>query len=214
MEVEQMTDHLARPKGKIRGGILVLHAWWGLNEVVRRFCDRLAGEGYLVLAPDLYNGGIATTIAEAKKLRSKMDRDTLRRQIAAAVDQLAGSPEIGGKPVGLIGFSLGAYFAFGLLDKKPAEVAALVAYYGTGGGKFVKTQAAFLGHFAEDDDFEPAPGVLDFEQRLRAAGKQVTFHIYPGTRHWFCEPDRPEYVEQAAELAWQRTVEFLHQHLG
>jgi len=209
-----MSDYLAKPEGDARGTILVLHAWWGLNEVIRQFCDRLAGEGYLVLAPDLYDGGIATTITEAKRLRSKMDGDAVRRQIAAAVDQLAGSAEVGGKPIGLIGFSLGAYFAFGLLDKKPGEIAALVAYYGTGGGKFAKTQAAFLGHFAEDDDFVPVHEVPDFEQRLRAAGKQATFHIYPGTRHWFCEPDRPEYDPQAAALAWERTVDFLKAKLG
>ena len=208
-----MTDYLARPKETVRGAILVLHAWWGLNEVIRQFCDRLAGEGYLVLAPDLYQGGIAATIAEAKKLRSKMDRDAVRRQIAAATDRLAGLPEGDGKPIGLIGFSLGAFFAFGLLDKKPAEIAALVAYYGLGGGKFVKTRAAFLGHFAEDDDFEPVQAVMDFEQLLREAGKQVDFHIYPGTRHWFCEPDRPEYDPQAAGLAWERTVAFLNEHL-
>jgi carboxymethylenebutenolidase len=209
-----MSEYLVKPKGKANGAILVLHAWWGLNEVIRQFCDRLAGEGYLVLAPDLYDGGIATTITEAKRLRSKMDRDAVRRQIAAAVDQLAGSAEVGGKPIGLIGFSLGAYFAFGLLDKKPGEIAALVAYYGTGGGKFAKTQAAFLGHFAEDDDFVPAHEVPEFEQKLRAAGKQATFHIYPRTRHWFCEPDRPEYDPQAAALAWERTLDFLKANLG
>ena len=54
----------------------------------------------------------------------------------------------------------------------------------------------------------------EFEQKLRAAGKQATFHIYPGTRHWFCEPDRPEYDPQAAVLAWNRTLDFLKANLG
>ncbi|MBN2388600.1 MAG: dienelactone hydrolase family protein [Anaerolineales bacterium] len=196
-----------------RGAVLVLHAWWGLNEVIRQFCDRLAGEGYLVLAPDLYAGNIAVTIAEAKSLRSKMDRQAIRRQIAAAVDRLTGTPESTGKPIGMIGFSLGSFFAFGLLDKKPEKIAALITYYGLGGSKFTKTTAAFLGHFAEDDDFEPVNAVLEFEQHLQSLGRQATFHLYPGTRHWFCEPDRPEYDPQAAELAWKRTVAFLQEKL-
>lgn len=208
-----MSDYLANPNGKAKGALLALHAWWGLNDTIRQYCDRLAEEGYLVLAPDLYDGGIAATIAEAKKLRSKMDRDLVRRRIAAAVDRLAETPEAGGKPIGLVGFSLGAFFAFGLLDKKPEAIAALVAHYGLGGGKFVKTKAAFLGHFAEDDDFVPAHEVPEFEEKLRSAGKEATFHIYPGTRHWFAEPDRPEYDPPAAALAWERTVEFLEASL-
>ncbi len=67
-----MSNFLVRPKTTPRGGILVIHAWWGLNDFTKAFCKRLSKEGYLVLAPDLYDGGIAKDIREAEKLRGKM----------------------------------------------------------------------------------------------------------------------------------------------
>jgi carboxymethylenebutenolidase len=73
--------------------------------------------------------------------------------------------------------------------------------------------AAYLCHFAEDDPFEPAESVAEMEQALQAAGRPVTFYTYPGTKHWFFEENRPEYDAEAARIAWERTIEFLHERL-
>ena len=206
-----MADYLAKPKTALRGGILVLHAWWGLNDFFKDFCNRLANEGYLVLAPDLYNGVIAKTIPEAEKLRTKLKRDTTSKQILEALNYLRSEMK---QPVGLIGFSLGAYWGLWLVDEKPKDIAATVLFYGARGGEYTKTKSAFLGHFAETDEFVAASGRKKMEKTLKAAGREVAFHVYPETGHWFFENDRPEYNRQAAELAWQRTIEFLHAHLG
>jgi len=207
-----MSDYLARPKSTPRSGVLVLHAWWGLNDFFILLCKRLADEGFIALAPDMYGGEITTTIADAEKLRKKkIKRDATAKQILAALDQL--KVEAGDAPLGLIGFSLGAYWGLWLVEEKPKDIVATVLFYGSRGGHFVKTKSAFLGHFAETDEFVAASGRKKLEKELKAAGREVAFHIYPDTRHWFFETDRPEYNPEAAELAWQRTVEFLHIHL-
>lgn len=202
---------LVEPGTNPLGGILVLHAWWGLNEFVIDFCKRLGKEGYQVLAPDLYDGGIASNIAEAEKLRGKMKRESTSRAILDALNQLKKDT---GMPVGLIGFSLGAYWSLWLVEEKPKDITATVLFYGARGGKYEKTKSTFLGHFAETDPYVSASGRKKLEKTLTSGGRETTFHVYPGTSHWFFENDRPEYWPEPAELAWQRTLEFLKTCLG
>jgi carboxymethylenebutenolidase len=208
-----MADYHATPKSTPRGGILVLHAWWGLNDVIKDFCNRLAKEGYLILAPDLYGGELAVTPADAERLRQqKIKRNPTYKQIFDALKRL--KTETNGAPIALIGFSLGAWLGLWLVEEKPKDIAATVLFYGARGGEYAKTKSAFLGHFAETDEFVSASGRKKLEKTLKAAGREATFHVYPETHHWFFENDRPEYNSQAAELAWQRTVEFLHAQFG
>jgi carboxymethylenebutenolidase len=117
-------------------------------------------------------------------------------------------PRQGG--LGVIGLSLGAMFALRLSTADPQHMRAVVLFYGSGDGDFGRARAAYLGHFAGQDPFEPAEAVDGLEQAIRAAGRAVTFHRYPGVGHWFFEPDRPSaYNAAAAELAWERTAAFL-----
>lgn len=85
----------------------------------------------------------------------------------------------------------------------------MVLFYGTGPADFARSRATYLGHFAESDPYEPLSNVQELEKALRAAGRTVAFHHYPGTGHWFCEPDRPQFDPVAAALAWERTLDFL-----
>lgn len=92
-------------------------------------------------------------------------------------------------------------------DEPPEKV---VCYYGTNEvPPGAKTSSVILGHFAEVDDYEPTAWVGEVESALRNAGARVEFHRYPGARHWFAETDRPEYLPEAAEQAWERTLAFL-----
>lgn len=210
-----MTEpYVALPPTTPAPGVLVLHAWWGLNEVFTNFCDRLAAEGFVALAPDLYDGKIATTREQALQTMQAMDKAATRQALQAALKTLASHPAVSRPQVGVVGFSMGAYYALSLACQKPKNVAAVVAFYGTGGGNFAKAQAAFLGHYAEEDEFEPLGDVGQLEEGLRSAGRPVAFHIYPGMKHWFFEPNRPEYDPAAAGLAWERTLAFLRSTLG
>jgi carboxymethylenebutenolidase len=191
---------------------LVLHAWWGLNENIKAFCTRLAESGFVSFAPDLYHGKVTDTIADAETLSSKLfgNIDQARADLAEAVkflNERAGFPE-GGLMV--IGFSLGAYFALDLSVSDPEHIHSVVLFYGTGGSDFSNSSAAYLGHFAENDEFEPQSNVDDLEESLRQVGRPVIFYRYNGTGHWFFEPDRSQsYNEAAASLAWDRTLAFL-----
>jgi carboxymethylenebutenolidase len=210
--------YLAVPERGTGAGVLVLHAWWGLTPVFTDVCDRLAAHGYLALAPSLYADGAATaSIAEAEALVAAHDSEPAVAEgiVLAALDQLRGLPAVTGVPVAVIGFSMGAYWALNLSQARPDDVGAVVAVYGSDGGDYGTARAAYLGHFAEHDDFEPLEAVRALESRIRAAGRDVTFHVYPGTGHWFVEPNRPDaYNAAAAELVWDRTLAFLKARLA
>ena len=214
MQHQQPEGYLALPPAGTGPGVLVLHAWWGLNETAQAVCTRLAAEGYVVFAPDLYHGQLATTVAEAEGLAEALDNQQARADVAAAVDLIAQRAVPGGRGIAVVGFSLGAFYALDLSVADPGRVSAVVLFYGTGPGDYARSRAAYLGHFAEKDPFEPATNVDWLEGALRAAGRPVTFYRYPGTGHWFFEPDRTDaYDEAAATLAWERTLAFLKESL-
>jgi carboxymethylenebutenolidase len=180
-------------------------------------CDRLAAAGFVALAPSLYAGdATATNITEAETLRDTHDEAGEAEPVAqAAVDLLLAFPEVIGTQIGVIGFSLGAYWALHLSQVRADVVSAVVVFYGTDDGDYRTARAAYLGHFAEHDDYEPVQAVRVLEEKIRAAGRDVSFHVYPGTGHWFFEPNQPEaYDPPAAELAWERTLAFLTNRLA
>jgi carboxymethylenebutenolidase len=195
----------------IRAGVVVLHPWWGLNDDVIAYADRLAAAGFGVLAPDMFDGKIATEPAEAEKLAGEGD-EAAEPIALAAVDELERrlGPDV---PLAVLGFSFGAAYALLVPSERP-RLRATVVYYGTYWGDFLeRSTAPVLGHFAEEDTFEPAESVAELENALRDAGREATFHTYPGTGHWFAEPSRDAYRREAAELAFERTVTFLRGRL-
>ncbi len=214
MSMTQPDGFLAEPaSGDPAGAVLVLHAWWGLNDTMRDLCRRLAGAGYIAFAPDLYHGRLATTIAEAEALRGVFGTPEATAQAAADIDaaahwlyERAGRPAAG---LAVIGFSMGAYFALECSTALPDLISKVVAFYGTGPTEFDGARAAFQGHFAANDPYEEREYVDATQAALEAAGRPVTFYHYPDSGHWFFEPDRAEYNAAAAGLAWQRTLAFL-----
>lgn len=198
-------------------GIIVLHAWWGLTPFFKQFCDRLANEGYAVFAPDMFKGQTASTIAEAEALvsQSRNNEDLIQAIVEASVEQLRGLVKLDKKKLGVIGFSFGAAWAVVLSASKPTDIGTVVLFYGAYPGfDFKSVQAAFQGHFAEHDDYEPLDGVRQTEDAIKSAGLSTEFYVYPNTGHWFFEDNQPHaYDPEAAQLAWQRTRKFLHDHL-
>ena len=215
-----ISAYLAEPSHGSGPGVLVLHAWWGLTEPFRQVCNRLAEAGFVALAPDLYRGKTTAVVEEAQALSAALDRDEerVRGDIAGAVQFLrqhdATHLANGRGKLALVGFSLGGAYALDMSVNLAEEIVAVVTFYAAYPGlDYRRASAAYLCHFAEDDPFEPAESVAEMKQALQAAGRQVTFYTYPGTRHWFFEENRPEYDAEAARVAWERTIEFLHQRL-
>ncbi len=166
----------------------------------------------MAFAPDLYHGQVADTIADAETLGQTLDANHLQAKadIAAATAFLNERVGQAGSGLAVIGFSLGAYYALDLAAADPEHIRSVVIFYGTGPADHSKSKAAYLGHFAEEDEYEPQANVDELEEALRHAGRPVTFYRYRGTGHWFFEPDRSDaYNQAAASLAWDRTLAFL-----
>ena len=212
----QPDGYLAMPPTGKGSGVLVLHAWWGLNDTMKAFCRQLAESGFVTFAPDLYHGKVADTIAGAETLGRALDGNHLQAKAEIADATMFLNERVGRAEGGLavIGFSLGAYYALDLAAADPDHIRSVVLFYGTGDGDYSTARAAYLGHFAEQDEFEPPTNVDSLEQSLRRAGRSVTFYRYRDTGHWFFEPDRLDaYNEAAANLAWERTLTFLRTSL-
>jgi carboxymethylenebutenolidase len=217
MTPTQPDGYLAAPHGGSGAGVLVLHAWWGLNDTIKGVCDRLAAEGFTAFAPDLYHGKLAHTIPDAEAAVQGFNADPAPAQadIATAIEFLQGRAAPAGQGLAVIGFSFGAAFALDAAATRPDAIRQVVLFYGTSGGDFSRARAAYQGHFAENDPYEPAAGVDELAETLQSAGRTVSFYRYPGTGHWFFEPDRPEaYNPAAANLAWERMLAFLRHAPG
>ena len=204
---KQVNAYLANGGG---AGILLLHAWWGLKPFFKQFCDRLAAQGFTVLAPDMRDGQIATTIDEAKALMEKSNGEFVGDVVLAAKEHLCGM--VAGK-IGLVGFSMGAGWALIVAAAEGEQIGATVLFYGNEYADYEKITSKVMGHYSDNDEWEPNEYVEKTFAAFKTANVDATLHIYPGVAHWFMEEDRPEYDSAAAQLAWTRTVEFLKKNL-
>jgi len=196
-----------------RPGVVVFHPWWGLNDDVVAYADRLAAAGFAVVAPDVFGGQVASTIEEAERLAGAADEAAVDVIALAAVDHLADRLGPAAK-LAALGFSFGAHWSMWSPTERDRLVASVVYYGSTGGPILTRASVPVLGHFAETDPYETEEGVTAFEGTLRSAGRDVVIHRYPGTGHWFAEPLRDAYRADAADLAFERTVAFLRRHVG
>ena len=209
--------YLAMPASGSGPGVIVIQEWWGLVPHIKDICDRLANEGFVALAPDLYHGETAAEPDGAGKLMMGMKIDEAARDMAGAVDYLAGHDASTGSKVGCVGYCVGGGLSLYLASLKP-EIGACVVYYGVLPGAqldFANIQAPVLGHYAENDNFANPAAARELEGNLRSLGKEVEFHIYPGTEHAFFNDTRADvYDADAAKLSWERTLPFFRAHLG
>ena len=214
-EGERHDGYLAVPEGGVGPGVLVLHAWWGLNDFFKSLCDRLAAEGHVAFVPDLYHGKVAETIDEASHLVETGDQADMQEAALDAVRFLVREPGVRPIGIGVVGFSMGAAWAALLSTLRPGWVRAVVMFYGTTMADFSKAKAAYLAHFCEEDEWEPREGVEALRAALQAANRPVTLHFYPNVGHWFFEADREAaYQPEAAKVAWERTLAFLAEQLA
>jgi carboxymethylenebutenolidase len=213
--------YLAAPEGGSGPGVVVLHEWWGLTEPFRQACDWLADAGFVAIAPDLYRGQTADSVAEAEALSGALDQNVQqwRGDITGALEFLrhngATSPADGRGAFGFLAFSLGGAYALDMSVQLPDEIAAVVTFYATYPGlDYRRAKASYLFHFAERDQYEPAESTVRMERELQAAGRTVTVYTYPGTIHGFFGSNRPDaYNADATALAWERTLAFLYAEL-
>jgi carboxymethylenebutenolidase len=195
----------------------VLQEWWGLDDHIRSVCDRLAADGFVALAPDLYHGETADQPDEAQQKMMAMSMDRAEIEMSGAVDYLADLDASTGEGVGSIGFCLGGGLAVWAASINPRIRAVVSYYYVMPHGKpdFTKIDAPVLGHFGTDDDFIPVETAEALLVELREAGVKAEFVFYEGAGHaFFNDTNRlGTYDPDAGARAWTRSTEFLAENL-
>jgi carboxymethylenebutenolidase len=207
--------YLALPDGGAGRGVVVLQEWWGLNDQIKEVCDRFATEGFVALAPDIYRGVETKEPDEAAKLMMSLNIERAAKDMVGAVHYLAHHEAVTSDGVGVVGFCMGGGLALWLGTLAPTEVAAVVPFYGVipweaAQPDYSALDAPVQGHYAEVDDFAGPPAVAALEATFTEHGKTYEFFMYEGTEHAFANHHRPEvFAHDEAELAWERTLEFL-----
>ena len=210
--------YLALPDGGSGPGVVVIQEWWGLTDHIADVCDRLAGEGFVALAPDLFGGRTAHDADEAGQLMTELPVDQAARDLGGAVDLLLGHDAVTSSKVGAVGFCMGGGFVLLLAAQQGDKVGAAVPFYGVGPAvpdSYAGLTAAVQGHYGESDDFYPIGDARRQEEQIRAeSGAQVEFHTYPAGHAFHNDTNKlGTYDAEQAQLAWSRTVDFLRSTL-
>jgi carboxymethylenebutenolidase len=189
----------------------VIQEWWGLNEQIQRTADRLAAEGFLALAPDLYHGKLAKDRDEASHLMNTLDWKRAMDDLAGAVEHLRAHPGGSGK-VAVIGFCMGGALSLAAAVNLPG-LAAVVPFYGVPGDlDWSKVTAPVLAHFSKTDDWATPEKARAIQQVIEEHDGSMELHLYDA-EHAFMNEQRPEvYNAEAAKQAWHRTIHFLREH--
>lgn len=213
-----LVGYLAMPRDAAEPlpGIIVIHEWWGLNDNIKAMTRRLAGEGYVALAVDLYGGKTAETpeAAQAMMIELLANEDAARNNLRQAYDYLekyAFAPRIA-----TIGWCLGGGWSLQTALMYPDALDAMVMYYGqvvTEPNRLAALNVPVLGFFGAQDQSIPVRDVQQFRSALNELGKTQEVLIIPRADHAFANPSGGNYNEQAANEAWVKTVAFLDRHL-
>ena len=203
----------ADPAGKARGGLVVVQEIFGVNSHIRDVCDRYAADGYLAVAPAIFDrverdvelGYTPDAMVRGRELRAACKLDQVLADIAAAraVAATAGR-------VGIVGYCWGGYLAYVSAARLPGFSCA-IAYYGGGMQDALdeKPKVPVLGHFGEKDQHIPVAGI----RKLAAANPSLEVHFYDADHGFNCD-QRGSYDAAAAKVARERTLAFLQVHVG
>jgi carboxymethylenebutenolidase len=216
------SGYLAKPATGSGLGVLVIQEWWGLDSAIKANSDRLAANGFVALAPDLYHGEVAghDEMDKAADLMKSMPPDRAARDMSGAVDYLAGHPAVTSRNIGVVGFCMGGMLSFLIAANRPDRVKAVVPFYGFPQGNmepdWSKLTASVSGHMAEQDNFFAPAAAQALEAKLRGMGKDVTLTVHPGTGHAFMGPHNAlgTLNTAVAEQIWPQVVSFLKRTLG
>src|SRR5918999_3018003 len=177
--------YLAVPESGRGPGVVVLQEWWGVDDSIKRYCDRFAAEGFVALAPDLYHGDTAEQPDEAQQKMMALNMDEAVKEMSGAVDYLGGHEDVEGDRVAAVGFCLGGGLAAFAAAANSKVKPAVIYYYVMPHGKpdFSKIEGPVLGHFGTGDDFISTDDAQALEKELRDAGVEAVFEYYEGAGH-------------------------------
>jgi carboxymethylenebutenolidase len=216
---ELVYGHFAFPSDMIEPlpAVIMIHEWWGLNDNIRAMAERLAAEGYIVLAVDLFGGKSATSpdVARQLMMRAVENRDSVTSNIEQAyafVTKTAGAPRVAS-----LGWCFGGGWSLNTALLFPQDLDAAVIYYGQvtdDEGRLAPLDVPILGLFGSEDRGIDVESVRRFDAALERLGKNREIHIYEGAGHAFANPSGNNFNAGYADDAWARTLGFLGTHLG
>lgn len=213
---ETLTGYWAHPEGDGPWpAVIVLQEWWGVNEHIMDVTRRIANEGYVALAPDLYKGQVATEPDEARKLVMELDMPAAVQEIGAAIDYLLAQEFVAGDKAGITGFCMGGRLTL-MTALANDNLAVAVPFYGSPltPEEAAGVKAPVLGLYGAEDGGIPVEGVLAMGEALTAAGIDNEIQIYAGAPHAFFNDTRESYRPEAAADAWQRMLTWFEKYLG
>jgi carboxymethylenebutenolidase len=208
--------YLSKPAVVTRGGpaIIMVHEWWGLNDNIKAVADRYAGEGFTVLAVDLF-GRVATTPDTAMVLYQTAMKNVPagERNLAAAIAYLKAG---GASSIGSVGYCFGGHWSLrtGLVGS--SEIKAVVMYYGapiTDAAQLTRLTAPVLGLYGGLDKGIPVDSVRAMERTMKSAGRSVNINVYADANHGFANPSGQAYNAAAATDAWEKSLAFFKANL-
>ncbi len=212
--------HLAVPDSGHGPGIIVLQEWWGLNDQIKGVADRLAGEGFVALAPDLYHGELAghDEMDKAGQLMTGLPPDRAARDMGGAVDFLFDHEATTGDGVGAIGFCMGGLMTMLVAAQQGDRVKAAVPFYGfpapDSEPDWSGLTAVVRGHMANPDEFFTPETARALESKLQAMGKDVTFAVHDAG-HAFMNEQNPlgTHARELADELWPQVYDFFRRQL-
>ena len=198
--------------------MIVIQEWWGLTSHIKDVTDRLAAEGFVALAPDLYGGATTHDGDEAGRLMGELPVEGAARDLGGAVDFLLGRSEVTSSTVGAVGFCMGGGFVLVLAAQEGARIGAAVPFYGVLKQDYPNLggiTAPVQGHFGEEDSFTAPESARALAERIEAeSGTAPEFHFYPAGHAFFNDENLlGTYDKEQADLAWQRTLAFLRENV-
>jgi len=211
--------YLALPESGRGPGVVVIQEWWGLTDHIADVTNRLAAQGFVALAPDLYGGTTTHDADEAGRLMQELPVDRAARDLGGAVDFLLGHDSVTSSKVGAVGFCMGGGFVLVLAAQQGEKIGAAVPFYGVLGEdypSFANLSAPLLGHFGEHDDMASPDAVRQLADRIeQESGTRPDFRIYPAGHAFFNDENHlGTYAPEQASEAWESTLDFLRQHLS
>ena len=218
----QMPCFLTRPEGgEVLPGVIVVMEAFGLNNHIKDVSQRVAAEGYSVLAPDLYyrekNSVVGyDNLPDAIRLMTSLTDDGIVKDMNAAINHLKSQPGVRRDKIGITGFCMGGRITF-LMSCKSRDITAAVPFYGGGIGGLLDQadgiRCPLLLFFGDQDPFIPNEEVERITARLKELKKQAEVKVYPGAPHGFFCSERDSYRPDAAKDAWARLLKFFEKHL-
>ena len=210
--------YLALPASGSGPGVIVIQEWWGLTTHIAHIADRLAAEGFVALAPDLYGGATTHDAEEAARLMQQLPVDRAARDLRGAVDYLLSRDDVTGERVGVVGFCMGGAFVLQLAVQEGGKIAAAVAFYPVGymPDDYAGLQAEVLIQISDGDQFNPPTLADELTEKISAGtGRKPEIAHYPAG-HAFLNDENllGTFDLEQARNAWDRTVAFLRAHLG